>query len=653
MTDEDLLHAARERMQEADDAERLHIERGESDIRFATGDQWDEADRQEREAARKPVITINAMPQFIRQVTGQIRSINPAIRVVPGDATSSKDTAEVYEGLIRQIENESDAASVYEAAAESAAACSIGYWRVLTDYVDGATFDQEIRIARIYNPFSVRIDPFAKHPTRCDARYAFIIEHMAKDEFEQKYPGKRVVSTTVDAKLDGITYWMRGEDVVVAEYFWIDHREYEIAQSADGAIWREPLPKGVEFARKRKVREPYVMWAKVSGVEVLEEPREFPCRYIPIVAVTGEEWHLGEETYRSSVIRFAKDPQRLMNFARSVEAEITATQPKAPWLLTGRHIEGFEKYWADAHMTTRAYLPFNVDEDATGLIPQRVQPPVASQALQAQIALAGEDLKRTTGIYDASLGARSNETSGRAIEARKVESQTATSVYADNMIKGIVQTGKIICAMIPKVYDTARTIRILGEDSQEKQVQINQVFQSQDGQQYANDMTRGKYGVRINVGPTFASKRQEAAESMLEFQRTNPQAAPLIGDLVAKSMDWPESERVAERLRAVLPPGVIKPDEMEPEQQQQARQAAAQAAQMQQVQSDIAIRLQAAEVEEAQAKAAKAKADAVKAEVEAREAQMRLAALGGEAERAIEAEIQARIGRAFGAASAA
>lgn len=636
MKPSDLLALARERMDDAYSAEIDHRDRAEDDLRMVTGDQWPDEERSEREADGRPTLTINLLAQNVRQVTGQIRALNPAIRVTAADSAASKDTAEIMEGMIRHIEYKSDAASVYEQAAESAAACSMGYWRVRSDYAEGDTFDQELMIERIYNPFSVFFDPLAKHPTRRDARYCFVVEEMDKADFIAEYPDARPVDVTTDHQIPNIAQWGGAEKVAVAEYFWIEYTEETIGLLPSGQVIKGPFPKGLQIGKQRKVKTPKVMWAKISAHDVLEGPQELPCRYIPVVAVMGEEWHLGEETYRSSVIRYAKDPQILYNYARSTQAEVTALQPKAPYLVTTQQVEGLEGFWSEAGIKNRPYLPYNADPLAGA--PSRVAPPMSSQALLTDMQIAAEDVKRTTGIYDASLGARSNETSGKAILARKEESQNATSIYSDNMVKAIQHTGCILVDMIPKIYDTQRIVRVLGEDGQEKMEQINALVMTEQGPQPVNDMTVGKYDVRIQVGPAYSSRREEAREGMFEFLRVMPQAGPLVADLMAKMQDWPEADRVAERLRRALPPGVAEDteEEMTPE-QMQAKQQAMQA-QMQQMQA--AQEAEQIAKAKAIAEAKEAEADARKAEAEAQLKEIEVAAASGQIKALVEGSVR-------------
>ena len=616
MADDDkdsIIKLANARMNEAYTAEQPHRDRAEDDLRNVIGDQWPEGERMERESEGRPCLTVNILAQNVRQVTGQVRSLNPAIKVTAADSAANKDTAEVIEGMIRHIENKSDASSVYEAATESAAASSIGYWRIRADYAEGDTFDQELKIERVFNPFAVFLDPFAKDPTRKDARYGFIVAEMPKEDFEAEYPDAKVIDITGEHRVQNFEQWATAEKVVVAEYFWVDHKEHEIGLLPSGQVIKGPFPKGIQIGKKRTVRTPQVMWAKVTGAEVLEGPTEFPCSYIPIVAVTGEEWHLGEETYRSSVIRFAKDPQRMFNYAASTDAEVTSAQPKAPFMVSTAQIKGFEDIWGEMGVKNRPYLPYNPDPEAG--MPQRVNPPVASQALQLQMQMAAENIKRTTGIYDASLGARSNETSGRAILARKEESQNATSIYADNMVKAITHTGCILVDMIPRIYDTQRIVRVLGEDGQEKMETINALVMTAQGPATINDMTSGRYDVNVSVGPSYSAKREETRDGLQALLQAVPGAAQLIGDLYVSSMDWEHADRAAERMRKMLPPGVAEESEedMTPEQMQAKHQQMMQAQQEMQMQQEaqaIAKAKAEAEAAEAQGKARKANAEA-------------------------------------------
>lgn len=620
------LKECRDQLSDAIEADRQNREEALDDLRNLIGEQWAETIKTAREAEGRPCLVINKLSQFVRQVTGDIRQLNPAINVSGADGNASREVADIFEGVIRQIQSKSDASSVYESAAESAASCGMGYFRVLTDYEDEDSFNQEIKIERIYNPFSVYFDDTARCPTRSDAKWVYITDKMEEDDFREAYPKAALISVADDA-LNHASDWRDGSKVIVAEKFWIEHKPATLYMLADGTTTSEKPLVPVNVLQKRETFVPVVKWAKISGKDVLEGPTEFASKLLPVVAVMGEEIHIGDRCYRSSVIRHAKEPQRLYNYLSSAEAEIVALQPKSPFLVTPKQIAGHETLWAAANNANRPYLTYNPDPHAMGA-PQRIQPPVSSQGLQLGIAKASDDMKATTGIYDASLGQRSQETSGVAIRQRQMESDVSTSIYSDNMGKAVEQCGRILLDMIPRIYDTARTMRILGKDQKEEMRQVNQPVMIQGQQLIMNNLSAGKYDLRVSVGPNYTTKRQEAVEKMTELLRAYPQLAQVAGDIVVRQMDFPEADALAERLEKTLPPE-LRPqsDKPDPQQQQaQAQQMQAQQAQMQMAMQmeQMKLRQEAAKADESEAQAAKAKADAMKAEADARKAGLEL-----------------------------
>ena len=641
MNDGEIVKQARDRIAEAIDADRENREHALDDLQHLVGEgQWPENVRAEREASNRPCLTINRLPQFLRQVTGDIRRLNPAIDILPGDDGASDDAAEIIEGLVRQIEYKSGATNTYEGAAESAAACGMGFWRVRADWEDDYSFTQEVRIERISNPFSVYFDPAARAPTREDANWCFVTQSMTREAFVEAYPDAIVVDAGHDAENDGLHHWHGSDSVVVGEYFWIETQETEIGLMADGTVIQKPNAE-MNVVRKRKATTRKVMWAKVSGKEVLEGPQEVASKFIPVVAVMGEELPVDDKVYRSSVIRHAKDPQRLYNYWRSAQTELVALQPKAPFLVTPKQIQGFETFWGQANNSNRAYLPYNPDDKAG--MPSRSMPPVSSQGMTQEVMTAAEDMKATTGIYDSGLGQRSNENSGVAIRQRQMESDISTSIYTDNLARAIEHSGRIIVSMIPRVYDTNRLIRVVAKDGTQRQEEINGLQITQDGVQMVNDLRAGKYDVRVNVGPNYTTKRQESAASMMDFIRSMPSAGPMIMDLVAKNMDWPGADQIADRLKKALPPGMTAPEDMTPE-EQQAMQAAMQQQQQQQQVQQAALQIQ---MQKAAAEAKEADADAQKAQTEAAQAALELAMQNGQMNAAIDQAVNAAVARAL------
>lgn len=643
MKNDNIVKLARTRMAEAIEADKENRLEDLDDLQKLVGKQWPEDILREREAEGKPCMTVNRLPQFVRQVTGDIRRMNPAIKVMPADTSATPETAEICEGLIRQIEYKSNASRIYEKAAEQAAASSIGWFRILTEYESDESFLQEIRIKGIRNPMSVYCDPAAELPTREDAGYVFITDPMRKEEFEAAFPGKRAVDVEIDGSTDGLEHWQENDKVVVAEYYWKEPVEKEIVLLESGeTLDAKDVVAPMRVARKRKVKTHKVMWAKISGHEVLEGPIEQPCMTIPVIAVVGEEWHVADRVHRSSVIRYAKDPQQMYNYWRSAQTEFVSLQPKAPYMVTLKQVEGLTRYWNEANQKNRPYLPYNPDPNAPGA-PQRAAPPISSQAMFEQAMNAAEDMKATTGIYDSALGNQSNEKSGVAIRQRQMESDVSTSIYSDNMAEAIGTAARIMVDMIPKVYDTKRMIRILGEDDAEKMVEINNVMQSIDGTVRINDLTFGKYDIKVAVGPNYATRRQETSEGMMEFVRVFPQAGAATADLIAKAQDWPDADKFAERLKRTLPPQLRDPEDMTPEEQQ----AAALAQQEQQKAVQIQEAAQQIEFRKADAEATEAEADAQKAKFEVMNEQLELAAKNGQLNAAVSQIVQAEVARAL------
>lgn len=611
---DDLLKEARERAKLAADADRFNREEALDDMRNIVGLQWPDDVRAKREEDNRPCLTINRLPQFLRQVTGDLRNMNPAIKAIPADTKASQEDAELVEGIIRQIQYESDASSIYERAAESAAACGMGFFRVLTDYVSNDSFDQKIIIQSIDNPFSVYFDPEARKSTREDARWCLITQVMTEEAFKDAYPDKVAVSVEQDGSGAGLEFWRQNGETVVAEYFWKEPKSKTIMLLPNGMIL-ENAPKDLG-GKTRTVNYDVIMWAKISGKDVLEGPQEFPGDHIPVIAVMGEELHIGDRIYRSSVIRFAKDPQRLYNYWRSAQTEMIALQPKAPYLVTAKQISGLEQIWSEANDSNRPYLPYIHDPNAPA--PQRATPPIPSSGMMQEVGLAADDMKATTGIYDAGLGQRSDEKSGVAIRQRQMESDVSTSIYSDNMAKAVAHCGRVIVSMIPKIYDTNRMLATIGEDDQHGMTEINKPMMSENGPITINDMTKGKFDVRVAVGPNYATKRQETAESMMQFIQAFPPAAQVAGDLIAKSMDWPDAEKIAERLKKMLPPGMAEEDD--PQAQAQMQQQQMMQAQEAQQQQAMAQQAQSLQLREMTAKANKAEADAQKSHYEAEKA---------------------------------
>jgi hypothetical protein len=592
-------------------------------------DQWPDAVRRQREQDGRPVLTFNKLPQFVHQVANDIRQNPPGIKVSPVDDDTDPELADIYEGLIRHIEYQSNAADIYAMAGGHAVACGVGHFRITTDYAGDETFDQEIYIKRIPHPLSVIWDPESIEPDRCDAEWCIVNELVHKDTFEARWP--KASPSSIDMPMsetdpEGGLFWRNDDFLRIAEYWRKKPTKKKIVQFADGSVVDVTKLSNNEIAlinaqheiiNERSVSAFKVEQSLVSAVDMLEDITEWQGRYIPIIPVVGGEIPLDTKIFRYGLIRFARGAQQLYNFARTAAAESIALAPKAPLLATPEMIGPFKEQWDDHNTKQRPYLLYKPDPKAPGARPERIMPPDVPMALYQEAQLATDDMKATTGIYDASLGSRSNETSGKAILARQREGDVSTAHFVSNLNISLVHAGRILVDLIPKIYDTERAVRILGEDDTESVVKINhQVISPETGKPIlVNDLSQGRYDVRLRVGPNYTTKRIESAESMLAFIQAYPPAGAVVADLVAKNQDWPGADEIAERLKRTIPPQVLGEDaeqQVDPMQQEMAKQAAA----LQEMAGKLTLMQQQADLEKTKAETRKSDATAKDTQVD-------------------------------------
>lgn len=568
-----LLSEIVSRFKLAKEAEENNRKLGLEDLEFRAGNQWPSKTKEERNADGRPCLTINRIPQFIQQITNDQRQNRPAIRVSPVDDDADIETAKVIQGLIRHIEYSSDADVAYDRAFDGAVTHGRGFFRVITDYVSHDTFDQEIRIESIRDPFNVFFDPFSQRPDGSDSNYAYVVEDLSKEEYKTQYKDSELAKPEMDWGSIGndIPDWVSEEGCRVAEYYYKKHKKQILVMTESGEIlpksdW-EALPDQAKeiapIAQERETLVPEVCWVKTNGYEVLDET-VIPTKFIPVIPVYGNEMIVNGERILEGVIRNAKDSQRMYNYWASAETEAIALAPRAPFIAAEGQIEDYAHQWEESNRRNHAVLKYKPDSlNGTPLPPpQRQSFEPAVQAITQARMLASDDLKATTGIYDTALGNQGNETSGIAIQRRNMQSQTANFHFVDNLTRSLRHCGRIIVNMIPKIYDTERTARILGEDDEQRIVKLNAQFEDDEsGQTHLYKMDTGKYDVTVDVGPSYATKRQEAVEAMLEIVRAYPQLAQYAGDLLVKNMDWPGAQDFAERLKKTIPPEMLETDE--------------------------------------------------------------------------------------------
>lgn len=575
--DQTIIQMAMDLFEDSQDGSNYNRIEAEEDIRFARlSEQWPKDIKQTREDDKRPCLTINKLPSFIRQVVNDARQNRPGIKVAPVDNGADVDTAEVITGLVRSIERNSNAHVAYDTAIDNAASCGFGFFQLAIDYANEHSFEKEIRIVPVTNPLSVHWDVTDTGMDAVDWRYCFLSELLNEKKFDEMHPDAMKVSFEGDIN-QRESWWLSDDGVRVSD-FWlkeeekgtllmlvdrsgknlpataINKKDYE-----DDELMQAAVESGlIEITDEREIKIPKVVKRKITGAEVLET-YEWPGPTIPVCPVWGEVVVLDGRRYLRSMIRDAKDSQIMFNYWRTTATELVALQPKTPWLVPyGAIPEGHQAKWENANIKNYSYLEYEGD------IPPTRQPFAGAPAGAITEAMnASDDMKAITGIYDASLGAKSNETSGKAILARQSKGDVANFHFIANQYNAVQYAGKCIVDAIPSVYSERETLRILGEDMVEKVIRLktpaNEAWaQSTGSTDNLYDLSTGKYDVSVESGPSYMSQREETREVFIEMMRAMPQVAPYISDFLMDHMDFQGAQKLSKRLKLLLPPNIQK-----------------------------------------------------------------------------------------------
>jgi hypothetical protein len=610
-SEDKFLEKVRKKFKEASDCEESNRLLWLQDMRFThlPGHQWPEEIRRDREMppSPRPCVEINVTAQHVYQVVNDIRQNRPTIKVRPVSMNASTDVAEVFDGVIRHIDACSSGDIATDVGVNHQVTGGWGYIRLTTDYTNKEDNEQGIYVKPVHNPLSIYLDANAMCPVGSDAVCAFVVDEIPKDEFESRY-GEEAGKWADESA--GSSDWVTRKTVRVAEYFEkvtttknvmtlinnqkITETEYWTQYSAEQGYDHTTRPGAIAYAEEEETK---VKWWKLTSGKILEggiEGMDFPSKYIPIIRVPGLIVDIDGQRYFKGLVRDAVDPQRVFNYQWSTFIEAVALQPKVPWLVADGQIEDNEADWNRAHTANLPYLKYKT-RDAEGNPvgpPQRSQLAMAPQGVMEGLQLANDAIKMVTGQYEASLGQRSNETSGKAIIARQREGDTATYHFIDGLSMAIAHKGRILIDMIPRVFDKAQIIQILGEDnstdvaridpSQPQAVRETTLLSGTVEKIY--NLNVGRYDVLATVGPSYTTKRQEAVEAMVQIMQGNPQFLQLAGDIFFRANDWPGADQIADRWKAMLPPQIQQLEKgdqaIPPELQAQMQQMQAQMQQM-------------------------------------------------------------------------
>lgn len=644
--EKDLVKKAHDIFNKCVDRERSNNSLWKDDLKFSNADpdngwQWDDKLVKSREANKLPCLTINKIKQHNLQITNDAKKNRASPRVTPVDGGADKDTAEIFNGIIRHIEAQSCADIAYSTAFEFAVDAGLGYWRITTDYADDVSNDQDIFIEQIENPLNVYLYG-NKKSDGSDALGGFVFEDMDKDLFSEKYPdAKTKTGDTWDSIDNG---WREADSIRVCEWFQVKTVSDSLVDPGDGNLVllstlkdKDPGVEGEEPSLEetqehtviRKVQRKQVKWTLIAGDEILDK-KNWPGKYVPLVRVTGEEKIIDGKVVRKGHTRSMKDAQRMYNFWKSCAAAQVTAQGNTPWIAPGEAIAGYEAFWDSADTTTHAYLPFkHKDQDGDPLPqPQRAQPAQMAQAYVQGMQIAADDMQAASGQYDAQLGQNANQQSGRALQSLQRRGDNATFHFTDSADNARRYTAMILIDLIPKIYDTARIVRMLGEDGIDDKAELNpdqpqakvEKEDSLTGEiKNIYNLSVGRYDVIPASGSNYATKRAEAADGMIAMLQANPQMWQTHGDIIARAQDWPFSDEFAERSKKTLPPGLADDDkgqpQLPPEVQQQMQQAQQQVEQSQQQLKilDETIQKMMVEIESKELDRYKAETDRLKA----------------------------------------
>lgn len=582
-----IVKEAQERFARCQEYEDEFRRRFVEDVKFANGDpdngwQWPDQIRNSREGENRPCLTINKTRQHNLQIINDAKKNKPSIKTLPVDGNADVEIAKILDGIVRHIEYNSHAETVYDTATEFAVEGGIGYWRVVTEYAHDGSFEQEIFLRRVKDPMTVYLDPDIESADGADAKFGFVFEDITKKEFEAQYPGEEAKDVNFPLDRTG-NAWIDKDKIRVAEYFYKRaKKETLINHPINGPMLLSDVEDPEEAkalmedpsVMKRDVMAPEINWCKIAGNTVIDK-KIWPGRFIPLVRVVGEERMIDGKIERKGHTRNLKDAQRMYNYMSSANVEFIALQTKTPFIAPAEAIDGYESEWNRANLDNLPYLPYNSRDENGNEIPrpQREQPPVGAAAYLQGMQTAQQELMMASGQYQEQFGQPSNAQAGVAIQARQRQGDTATYHFIDNVARAIRHTGRILIDLIPKIYDTRRVVRILGEDgtetfaeldpNQEKPVMMaNGMPAPPEKEREGKDIkliynpTIGRYDVTVEVGPNFETRRQEAFNALTQIMSQDRDLMKVAGDLLFKAADFPMADDVAERINRTIPPQI-------------------------------------------------------------------------------------------------
>jgi len=575
LSDDALLKEIRDYCDEAIRADSHNRIPAVADLEFLVGDQWPEDIKRQRQLENRPCLTFNRLPTFLHQVTNDQRQNKPGIKTHPVDGGADIKRSEINQGVIRHIEYISNADIAYDTAVNSAAAIGFGFWRLITEYESPTSFDQVIRYQRIRDALKVFMDPASTEADGSDQKRCAIIRDVPRREFKRQYPDADMATATAMGLLGQQVQqgWMNENYVREVEYYYFEYTTRTLCMLETGEVkFKTDLVAGVDQVKagrdgkpqERESQIPQLMWCKATAGAILERT-QIMCRWIPVFPVWGNEVDIQGKVFRSGIIRDAKDPAQMYNFWMTSATEEVSLRPKTPFIMAEGQDEGYEDMWAAANTKSFSSLKYKPVTIGGQLAPPPQRSPMADVPVgMLQMAIhASDNIKAVTGLFDSSIGARGNATSGVQEKAQQRQGDTANFHYTDNLNRSIRHCGRCLVDMIPHYYDAARVVRLMKEDGTIESAEVNVQKVDPITQQVTevlNDLTVGTYDITVSTGPSYSTLREEASEAMVAVAGDFPKLMEVAGDLVIESMDWPGAEKIAARLKKTMPAELTKDD---------------------------------------------------------------------------------------------
>lgn len=600
-TDDDkIIKEARERFAFCEDYYSAAYQKWRDDYRFGHADadnqdQWPDELLTTRELDQKPTLTVNKTRIHCLQIINDAKQNKPGIVVHPTSNDATYEAAQVFEDVVRHIEYHSRAQQAYDKASDNQVFGGLGFCRVYTEYANAKDFDQDIRIGGVRDPLTIYMDPDAKEADKSDSEYGFEFDDMPIEKFKRQNPAHADAAASFSGSLGGFNVWLSEDHIRVANYWRKKHEKVTLVSVIDPNTGeRRTVPKkqiSPELIKQIKADKGWdyrerdsdvvtVECIKIAGSKIVDR-YDWLGKWIPLVPCVGEEVIIDGQLDLKGHVRYLKDAQRMYNYNTSAEVEFGALQTKIPFIGPAEAFEGYEEYYAAANRQNLGFLPYkHRDDDGQEIArPERVQPPQMSAVFLKGMEVAQQELMMASGQYEAQMGEQGNEKSGKAINARQRQGDNATYHFVDNHAIMVRQIGRIVVDLIPKIYDTARILRIRGDDGMMKNITIDpqaqaavQKKQDQDKQevQIIFNPNVGEFAVEVDIGPSYATRRQEAWNAIIQILTQSPQLIPVVGDLLFQNADFPGADEIAIRLRRMAPPQALGDD---PAPQDQAMQA--------------------------------------------------------------------------------